>query len=178
MFRCFTESFETLDTMIVRIDDVKETRRIDSKSPRLMHLPRFAPRSTPIAMRVSFQIELLDSMIAEFANVDEALAIHRDVVGIAQLSLAVAVFSELKQKRRRFLFGIENLNPMIAGVGNPQSILFVDRHPLGPQKHPGIAPVSSDGTDKFSVGIEFLNAIKITILANVQIALGVFDDIG
>lgn len=74
--------------------------------------------------------------------------------------------------------GIENLDPMIAGVGHPKLILFVECQALWPQELTELFAVTAPLEQKLAVSRELLNAIILSVLGHVEVALGVLDDIG
>ncbi len=84
----------------------------------------------------------------------------------------------MKQQLRRFDGGIENLNPMIAGVSNPQSILGIHDHSLRPQETTGRCIVSAKLANVISLRIEFLNSIIVSVLTDIIIACRVLGDVG
>ena len=67
---------------------------------------------------------------------------------------------------------------MIAGVGNPDLILVVDRHTLRTHELARLRAVASPLANIFVLGREFLDAIVFAVLRHVQISVRVFDRIG
>ena len=69
--------------MVGSVNDMKLIGTISTERPGVVKLPRFATSRAPNADRLAIEGELLNSVIAVFANKDVPLAVEDQVVGIA-----------------------------------------------------------------------------------------------
>jgi hypothetical protein len=116
-------SHKFLQTMIERIRHVKISVPIQRNRPRIIELPRLAARATDDLHRLAIHIKHLDATVPKLTDKNVPRLVHRDVVGITQLTRLRPRATELPQKPpiRR-----EHLNPMIARIRHIKPILCIN----------------------------------------------------
>lgn len=85
----------TLDAVVVGIDDVKPAGGIDPEGPRIPKFADVSARLAPDAQRLSLFIESLDSTVAELTDVDGAVWRQGDIVGVHHFTRLGARMAEL-----------------------------------------------------------------------------------
>lgn len=142
-----------------------------------MELPDFFARSSPSSSGGSIESEFLDPVISEFANQNVFVAVKCQFIRVPKLTkLRAGTAPGLK--KLGFLTGdIEDLDPAVTGVGDPQVIVFVHQHALGALELPGALSMLAPLVDKFSLGSEFLDPVVISVFRHVEVAEGVLNGI-
>src|SRR3954468_2038329 len=95
-------------------------------------------------------------MIPKLAQIDVSLPVKQDVIGVAELAWSRAFLSPGCNRADLAAANVEDLNPVIAGVGDPDLIFVVDIHLLRPEELAGFAAMSSPLHDVLALGSEFL----------------------
>src|SRR5436309_718436 len=112
--------YQLLHAVILRIGNVKVSGGIQRDTPGIAEAARLGAWPAYDFERFILCAKHLDTAVAEFADVLTPGRIHANVVRIAQLAFANPCLSVSANK---FPITRENLNAMIAGIGNINPIL-------------------------------------------------------
>ena len=99
-----------------------------------------AARAAPASEAFPLEGKFLYAAVAEFADVDVAIAVEQQVIRIFELSRVAAQLAPVPHDFWFFAGGIEYLNAMVTSVSDPQMVILVDGQILGPQELPNSVP--------------------------------------
>lgn len=155
-----------------------DTRGVCRKRPWLVELPGSASWSADHGDVLPVVGELLDAVVAQFADVDETFFVDLDGVRVSQLTRLTPRAAPGLDELGRRLLKIENLYTMVRCIGNPKLILFIDEQSLGPQKRSVRFTVVANLTYGLARGVKFLNSIEVAVFADVVVAGGILNHVG
>jgi hypothetical protein len=166
---------EALDAVVISVENMECSLGVTDEPPRLCELAFRTSGSAANGQGFPFPREFLNPMIAKLANINMSLLVKHEVVGIAELSRFAAMYSPMTHDLYRVLPSIKDLDAMVARVHDPDVILFIDLQVLGPSKSSNFTSRSSPLKQEITVGVKLLNSIKLAVLGDVEISLGILD---
>ena len=164
--------------MIVGVEHIEPQTRVDHDSPRPGKLAGSPARSAPHADRLARKRKLLNSLIAELANEDVATPIEGEIVGELELARVRPRCSPYRHQARGFVVDVEDLDAVIACVGNPQVPVGSQLQGLRAAKLADSAPVATPLSDHSALGIELLDPIILAVFADIQAAVACLHRVG
>lgn len=164
---------EFLQPMVVRVEHDHFALRVERQGPGLVKLPRPASGCSEQPETFTVATQFLDAVVAEFRDEDSVLRSEPNPVGIFQLAGGGPFLTDDADQIRRSRVQVENLQAVIARIGNPKLIQFVNRQGLRAEKLPRLAAMTSPLANGSSRGIKLLNPIEVSVLCDVIVARSV-----
>ncbi len=76
--------------------------------------------------RATIAAEFLDAVITELADQEVAIVIETDSVGIVELTWSIPLFAEDRDQFGAIVVAGDDLDSMVASIGDPETIVFID----------------------------------------------------
>src|ERR1043166_1241004 len=151
---------DSLDSIVQAINDMPPAPAIDRDRPRARELARLAAGGSPRAERLSFEREFLPAVVAVLDDIKVRRCAGRagDVIRIGQLAEGLSRDAE---RAHELSLGRENLDTMIARVGDVEIAIGSERHGADAFELRFLRPSATPFLDEGPVGIELADAILL-----------------
>ena len=134
---------DSLHAMIVSVQHVDSTTAILYDRPRIVELARLSADVSPQTHQSTFEGEFLHAMVTKFTDVNVSFAVEDQVVRVSQLPRVRSLLAPGAYQLRMISSRVENLDAMVACVGDPDVIALIDGQILWPDELARFGPVTT-----------------------------------
>lgn len=168
---------EALNSMIIAVQDMNLVFGVNHNAPRLIELAGFDSRSPPRCDPLPTGVKTLQTLIPVFTNDHGAIGRNCKVVWIVEFAwMLTEAAPDIDQLRLRFA-DVESLDTVVACIDDPQDILR-DHETLRAFKHSWRIAGSAPLRHEFSVSVELLDSIAVSVLADIDVSVRIGDRVG
>src|SRR5262245_46158250 len=163
-----------LHAAVPRIEDVEISVGPEIEAPGVDELARLATAATPRADGPAVACHVHETVVAIIRDGECAVGKHGHIIRETEVSGTVAKLAECAEE---FAGARVVADAMVAGIGNPQDSLAIEREALRPSGPAFGLVAACEGEDELALRRELLNPIIAAVFTDVDEIIGVERDV-